>query len=416
MEKDDIIQLIDQEISNSFAKKIGDTPTDALQLVPKQWVDKQITSVYSAISSSVITSYGGIFGDASDGSASFDGSSQPNGTSLIAGNTYQLIRDVFYSSVILANTTSVLTASYRIFTTGTLTIPNGGGHIENNGFPGGDGLTGTANSGGVAGGVGGLGVLNGSLPGSVPGVGGGKGGIRGRNTPGGQGQFAIVGSIQSVSHSWGTNGSQSPTSKGGDGGQAGGNVGGFGSSIIAGGIATLALNSPHNPISVYNAFDLVSSSIFSINSSAGGAGSGGGGAGGSVDGSGNNDGGGGGSAGGTGGTGGIITIFSKSIINNQANGIQTLGGIGGHGGAGQTPTGTGLQQGGGAGGQGGAGGTGGVIILVTNSYTGTGTISVGGGAGGAGGALGSGAGGGAQGNTGGSGPTGASGSSIMVLV
>lgn len=41
MDENDVRKIVDEELRSSFSKKIGDTPTDALQLTPKKYVDAQ---------------------------------------------------------------------------------------------------------------------------------------------------------------------------------------------------------------------------------------------------------------------------------------------------------------------------------------------------------------------------------------
>ena len=49
MNEEQIKNLIDQRLSNSFVKKIGDTPTDALQLANKKYVDGKASKVYFGV-------------------------------------------------------------------------------------------------------------------------------------------------------------------------------------------------------------------------------------------------------------------------------------------------------------------------------------------------------------------------------
>lgn len=53
MDEKDVKKLIRQELKNSFAqKRIGDTPTDALQLVNKKYVDEHSGGLLGQVSSS----------------------------------------------------------------------------------------------------------------------------------------------------------------------------------------------------------------------------------------------------------------------------------------------------------------------------------------------------------------------------
>lgn len=44
-DKREVEKLIDRKSGNNFSKRIGDTPTDALQLVPKKYVDSKLSGV-----------------------------------------------------------------------------------------------------------------------------------------------------------------------------------------------------------------------------------------------------------------------------------------------------------------------------------------------------------------------------------
>lgn len=421
--KDELIQLIDQEISNNFAKKIGDTPTDALQLTPRKYVDSQITGISSTITASVaaaiagITVSSGLWGDGSDSGASFDGTNQPLGSSIVSTGNYQLIRDVFYSSVIVSNTNLVRTNSYRMFVQGILQIQTGS-QIHHNGYTGARGFDGGAPAGGP-GGLGSSVISSGTLPGSSGGTPGGSGGNGNNN---GNGQNGNLNVPTSVLHGWGSPGATHGSNKGGNGGTAGARTPGSGATESSGGSLIAAKILPHSTQAVFGLSDytpdgtglsLVQSFV---QTSANGVASGPGG-GGASDGINTTSGGGAGSGDG-GGTGGMIVIFAKIIDNNTSTGIQSKGGDAGPGGNGgaATTTGGGAQGGGGGGGQGGSGGTGGVVVLVTSSIIGTGTVDVSGGIGAAGGSAGAAINGGGPAQAGQSGSTGASGKIYTIYV
>jgi hypothetical protein len=65
-----------------------------------------------------------VFGDGSDGPASFDGTATPAGTTK-SGSTYTLARDVYYTTATLANSAIIKTNGYRFFAKTSLDIGSG---------------------------------------------------------------------------------------------------------------------------------------------------------------------------------------------------------------------------------------------------------------------------------------------------
>lgn len=85
-----------------------------------------MAEILSAFTGSLV----GVFGDGSDGSVTFDGvATFPNFATLV-GSTYTLTRDMFATQVTINSGITVITASWRIFCTGTITVL---GHMNNSG-------------------------------------------------------------------------------------------------------------------------------------------------------------------------------------------------------------------------------------------------------------------------------------------
>lgn len=290
------------------------------------------------------------FGDGSDGSATCDGSTAVAGMTL-GGSTYTMTRDVYFVDLTI-NTSIILEPSgYRIFVLGTLTM---NGTIQRNGNAGGVGGNGDTiiSTGGTAGAA----LADGYLKGSLAGQAGANGPTANQNN--GNNGVATTNSIGSSGVAGGTGG----TNEVGVGGGTGG----------TGGTAT-----PSNVRLIANwhlatLLDVSSSGAtvkFDNSASSGSGGSG------RADSSRS-----GGAGGGSGSAGGIVAIYARAIVIGAAGIIQALGGAGGAGGIGWPVAGDTTGGGGGGG-----GGNGGQIILVYNTLTNSGSISVTGGAGGAGG-------------------------------
>lgn len=184
--------------------------------------------------------WGGLFGDASDGSVTMDGvATFPNFASL-GGSTYTLTRDVFATNFTVNSGITLITANFRIFCQGTFT--NNGtlrSTVPNNAAGATAGAIVAAGSlqGGQPGGTGGTGVgpagtaTNGSIGTGSGGSGGSSGASGGNNAGGatvgpktGTGPLHLPGSaISGVM--WGKSNSLTSVLAGAPGGSAGGGDG-----------------------------------------------------------------------------------------------------------------------------------------------------------------------------------------------
>ena len=279
-----------------------------------------------------------LFGDGSDGD-------------VVVSTSIDLTRDMFYNSLTVEAAGIINTKSFRIFVKDQF-IKKPGGIVRNNGNAGDNGGDYINTFGPIPGGAA---VAAGSLPGGVAGSVGGTG-----SNPGNAGTVGV-----------GTDKSLGSAGSGGGGGGAGisypGGAGGSGGSQTG-----TIFNFPNSFSSAYYLIDILPS-IVALTLSAG-SGGGGGGAGTTKVGGGrdvNN-------GGGAGSTGGMLWIASNRIFVEGVDEIQCQGGAGGDGGDGEVAASHGA-------GGGGAGGSGGVLILIYGEKTGTGTLSVAGGAGGIGG-------------------------------
>lgn len=249
-----------------------------------------------------------VYGDASDGTQTFDGSTTILGM-VPAGNVYTLARDLFLGNSTINSGVTLKTNGFRVFCNGTLT---NNGTIQWNGAPGtlgGAGGTATGNSNGT--------IQNLASATAAPGTQGGAGGT--------------------ANGSNGSNASSSATvgSRGGNGGNGGTGTAGT-SGTLTGPAVTLG-TLRFAPVAIMG--QLVNG-VGSVTVIQGGTGGGGGG------GDGTNSGGGGGAG------GGIVVVAAKLFAGTGA--IQARGGNGGNGAA------TGNTGGGGGGG-------GGVVIVVSGS-------------------------------------------------
>ena len=135
-------------------------------------------------------SVGGIFGDGSDGAATFDGATNYNSFSSRSGSVYTLTRDVFLTDATLSAGVTIKTVGFRIYINGTLTMTSAAPIIHCDGNDGSAGTAGAAvgnilaSSG--AGGNGGAsgGPNNGSAGTSVTAALGGSGGLAGTGAGG----------------------------------------------------------------------------------------------------------------------------------------------------------------------------------------------------------------------------------------
>lgn len=325
------------------------------------------------------------FGNGVDGAGVADGSTALAGATL-AGSTYTLTRDVYYTNLTVSTGVTISPVGWRIFGTGILTL-NGTATIQANGSSGGDG----ASSGGATGGAGGsrgAQIAAGYVPaGPDGGVGGAGGNSNGTGT--------------SVGGATATNAIGTAGVAGGSGGNGGG--GNAGGTSGAG-----TITAPNVPLTINwnlgQLLDVGSTGATVKYNGSGGAGGGGGGGGGTA-GAGSAGGGGGGGGSGSGGT--IIPISFRSIIVGASASITANGGNGGKGGDGHNAV--NVNTGGGGGGGGGSGGTGGVIILAYNSLSNSGSIVATGGTKGTKGTFGLGNGTGVNGSAGVDGSNGAAG-------
>lgn len=262
----------------------------------------------------------GVFGDGSDGSPTFDGSTVILGITPSANN-YTLTRDLFLASPTLNTGITITTQGRRIYCNGTFT--NNGTILSN-------GLAGTGAQGGGA-----AAVIGSTL------------GLAAGATAGGSGQTGVGSVSTAASNSYGGAGGN-----GGAGGSAGGVAG-----LTA--LPNAALGSMRSaPNSTLGA--LISASTATPLITALGAGTGGGGGGGDA----THKGGGGGGGGGY--------VFITSLFFAGTGTIEALGGNGGAAAAAGTNCG------------GGGGGGGGFVLInsrsvVSNAISGQ-TISVAGGA------------------------------------
>lgn len=265
----------------------------------------------------------GFYGDGSDGVANANGVGSIPGATL-NGSTYTLSRDVFYTNLTVAAGVTVVTAGFRVFCTGTISIA-ATGNINNNG----------GNASGVTAGTGGA---TGNL------AGGAAGGNGGNNSAGTNGTGVI-------------HGMQGATNTGGAGAAGGGNAGGTGGTVTNDSI-------PLNPRTAV----LAEMTTGGFGGVSGGAGGGGGGSSAAAT-----------TGGGGGGGGGNMLLAAPNILYDVGGGspgyATVFGGSGGN-------------AAGAANGGGGGGGGGGVIITLqrysTFSYTGGRRIASGGGTAGSG--------------------------------
>lgn len=237
--------------------------------------------------------YGGVFGDGSDGSVTFDGTTTILGMAPVS-DVYTLTRDIFCTSVTINSAATIITNGWRIFCTGTVTIS---GTVQANG----NSATSGTNEHTAAAGTG-TGTLGGGRPGSAG---------------------VATGTAATATASAGV-------ATGAPGGGGNGSTGTGGAS--AGAAPSTGVGWLRTPFAVLATAIFNSSGVNRVDG--GGGGSGGGG-------DGTNFGGGGGSG------GGVVTINAWAVVNN--------GTISAAGGAGGTPTTVATNAGCGGGG-GGAGG------------------------------------------------------------
>ncbi len=252
----------------------------------------------------------GIYGDGSDGSPTFDGSTAYTAFASRSGSVYTLTRDVWFVNPTINTGVTVSTGGFRFFFQGTLT---------NNGTISWNGNAGVTNTAGAALDNAAATINNSTTAATVPGGAGGAGGT-------GVGATGV-----SLTHGFG--------GIGGTGG-AGVSAGGAGGTMPAVGSTNGQLRSL--PWAVIG-YSWSGGGTVLIPSCGSGGGAGGG--------DGANDGGGGGSG------GGIVIVVGKTFAGTGV--IQAAGGAGGAGATAST-----LGCGGGG------GGGGGIVIVVSSSVSG----------------------------------------------
>ncbi len=381
-------------------KKLGTQNLVAGDIVTGQVVAAIYDGTYFQVISMVAEAKGDV-GDGSDGAIVLDGSNTYSFLTKVS-NTYTINnRDIQLTNVTINNGITLNTGFWRLFWNGVFTI-NVGGIVTLPGTNGGNAGNASNATGGSAGSAAAAQSGN-SVPGTVISTAGATGasGVTYSNNVGGQvltqgntgnivNGASVAKSIGSVGATGATGGYSGSSSSGGITQKAGG-------SGATGGTQTgTVYNSPHTEKGAYKLYDENGASYLAGSTPPG---SGGSGAGGGTDYGVNNgagytiQSGGGGGSGGSGGSGGIIAMFGNILVNNGSiisqGGTGGTGGNGGTGGGNMVASGFACFGGGGGGGSGGTGGTGGVIINYYNFMSGSGTITVPGGAGGSGGSAGS---------------------------
>lgn len=329
-----------------------------------------------------------------------------DGAKTVSG-TETLTRDMHWSSLTVPAGTTLVTNGYKVYVNGTTTVDSGG-VIENDGNPGGNGAAGANGTGagiaaGGTGGTAGAATNTGTIAGGVAGVAGGDGGYGADHNGIGGSTAAQNGSAGNT----GNNNSRCINTTAGADGTAGGDGADRDASYVAsagqrganaGATASGGTNASviMNPIESYTPMYMLhdyqdDTPVQPSPGSASGSGGGGGGA--VATGGANGAGGAGGGAGGSGSSGGIVALFTKTLVNNGV--IRSHGGAGGNGGDGgdahaQDGGGGTAAAAGGGGGAGGSGGNGGAVLIARRTTSGSGTITVTGGAGGTGGTGGAG--------------------------
>lgn len=91
-----------------------------------------------------------VYGSGVDGALNFDGATTPVAGATLSGSTYTMTRDIYASSITIANGVTISTAQFRIFCTGNLGMTSGSGIIDNSGTAGAaNGTAGAAPTDGV---------------------------------------------------------------------------------------------------------------------------------------------------------------------------------------------------------------------------------------------------------------------------
>ena len=320
------------------------------------------------------------------GSAGFDYGDGSDGSTTISGTT-TLTRDMFYTTLTVANGGLLKPNGFRVFASTSIEVQSGG-TISTNGGAGGTGVAGSNTTGsgqrgtGGSGGAGGTAIPNGTLKTPGNGQAGTNGGNGDANTSANQ--------LNGVAGSNETNGITSNSGvAGGNSGTGCGNSGGGGSQNSSMGGTAGTITQVTKPSSI----EIIASMLGALGGYGCSAGSGSGAGGGGGFGISSNDSlGGGGGGGGAGAAGGILWLASPIVTVDSGGVMQSNGGNGGNGGVGGNATGAGSggQSNGGGGGGGGGGGNGGLIIVISPAYTNNGSVTVSGGNAGSGAAHGTG--------------------------
>ena len=82
-------------------------------------------SIYLPLEQIMAANYAGVFGDGSDGSVTFDGTTTILGF-VPAASSYTMTRDIFCTSITINNGVTVKPNGFRIFVTATGTLTNNG--------------------------------------------------------------------------------------------------------------------------------------------------------------------------------------------------------------------------------------------------------------------------------------------------
>lgn len=363
-------------VADTFGIYIGNTTTG-------NYLTYDTTSGNLIVNDSVISNQT-VFGDGSDGDVTLSVNAS-------------LTTDTYYNNLTINNGITLNPNGYRIFVKGTLTFI-GTGKIAANGGAGNNGSNAVGGAGGSGGSGGTAAHGAGTLPASVAGG------------DGGAGPNSSTGCPASTNGTAGSSATKALAGIGSGGGAGGNGSNGCtspGTGGAAGSISGTVFNKIRNVISAFQLLD--NNPTITAFTIASGSGGGGGGQSGRTS-SFLSAGGGGGGGGGAGAPGGFTWVAARKIVTvNGNNYLEAKGGIGGNGG-----TGSAANNAGSGGGGGGGGGRGGVVVLIYSSKTGTGTISVAGGAPGTGGAAGTGSDG--NGSAGASGTAGSTGLSVTLQV
>jgi hypothetical protein len=310
----------------------------------------------------------GSYGDGSDGNVILDGSTT-FGFASLSSNVYTLNRDIFCSALTINATVTLKPNGFKVYSQSPINV---GGIISVNGGNGGAGANGQSTTGpgqagtGGTGGTKGAGIPSGSIKQPGDGVAGTVGmtaGITGSpNTKNGANGIAETNCIL-------------PNNAANGGDSASGAINGatgFTNNKSTGGLGGTATRTT-KPSSL----DIIRSLLNAIGSIGCNPtpGSGAGGGGGYGNNPGNDSSAGGGGGGGSGAPGGIAWLCAPAINILPGGSITSKGGDGGRGGDGGTATGGISGNWGGGGGGGGAPGNGGLILLITPSFTNQGTIT-----------------------------------------